>query len=216
MSLSIATTFNRLKPTFKTLFTVGTYMGCGDLLCQKIALKRDKLEARRAFAFFTAGFTFSGLGNHFANTAAARLFPTTRFNDVLRRTLVTNLLFPITQSITFLSVMFWRDGTIRKNWKTKVVKDLPQAYMISLFCLTPLSFLQGRFVAGNFRKWTAWIQGTYWNMWLSGLNLPKRDYRTFDDYWRDGMTQLYGSYAYSLLSRKDSKSKSKNNKNSNN
>ena len=55
----------------------------------------------------------------------------------------------------------------------------------------------------------------YWNMWLSGLNLPKRDYRTFDDYWRDGMTQLYGSYAYSLLSRKDSKSKNKNNKNKN-
>lgn len=125
-------------------------------------------EARRAFAFFTAGFTFSGLGNHLANTAAGKLFPTTRFNDVLRRTLVLNLLFPITQSITFLSVMFWRDGTIRKNWKTKVVKDLPQAYMISLFCLTPLSFLQGRYVAGNYRKWTSWIQGS--TLCLSGGN----------------------------------------------
>lgn len=118
-------------------------------------------EARRAFAFFTAGFTFSGLGNYFANTAAARLFPTTRTNDVLRRVMTTNLLFPITQSITFLSVMFWRDGNIKK-WKTKVVKDLPQSYLISLFVLTPLSFMQGRFVNAYWRQWTAWIQGSEW------------------------------------------------------
>lgn len=120
-------------------------------------------EARRAFAFFTAGFTFSGLGNHFANTAAARLFPTTRTNDVLRRVMTTNLLFPITQSITFLSVMFWRDGNL-KNWKTKVVKDLPQSYLISLFVLTPLSFMQGRFVNAYWRQWTAWIQGS--GLWV--------------------------------------------------
>ena len=116
MSLALNQTLTRLRPVAKTCMTVGLYMGFGDLLCQKIALKREKLygmvlritcrEARRAFAFFTAGFTFSGLGNHFANTAAARLFPTSRFNDVLRRVLVLNLLFPITQSITFGSVMF--------------------------------------------------------------------------------------------------------------
>ncbi|KAK8810815.1 integral membrane protein-like protein [Blastocystis sp. ATCC 50177/Nand II] len=206
MSLAASNVYSRLRPVLKTMLTVGTYMGCGDLLCQKIALKREKLEARRAFAFFTAGFTFSGLGNHFANTAAARLFPTTRTNDVLRRVMTTNLLFPITQSITFLSVMFWRDGNL-KNWKTKVVKDLPQSYLISLFVLTPLSFMQGRFVNAYWRQWTAWIQGTFWNMWLSGLNLPNREYRTFDDYWRDGMARVYGSYAYSLVSRKEKKPK---------
>lgn len=116
-------------------------------------------EARRAFAFFTAGFTFSGLGNHFANTAAARLFPTSRFNDVLRRVLVLNLLFPITQSITFGSVMFWRDGNIN-NIKNKVVKDLPQSYLISVFVLTPLSFLQGRYIAAYQRQFTSFIQGS--------------------------------------------------------
>ena len=58
--------------------------------------------------------------------------------------------------------------TESKNWKTKVVKDLPQAYMISLFCLTPLSFLQGRYVAGNYRKWTSWIQGS--TLFSSGDN----------------------------------------------
>ena len=116
-------------------------------------------EIRRAFAFFTAGFTFSGLGNHLANTAAARLFPSTRVNDVARRVLTLNLLFPITQSITFLSVMFWRDGNI-KNAKTKVVKDLPQSYLISLFVLTPLSYMQGRFVTAYWRKYTSFIQGS--------------------------------------------------------
>ena len=172
-------------------------------------------EARRAFAFFTAGFTFSGFGNHCANTAAARLFPTYRRHDVLRRVILTNLLFPITQSITFLSVMFWRDGNIRA-WKTKVVKDLPQAYLISVFALTPLSYLQGRYVAAYWSQWTAFIQGSkwfynlnlylaWWNMWLSGLNLPNRNYKTFDDYWNQWMGQLYGSYAYGLLSRKDKK-----------
>ena len=206
MSLALSNVVARVKPAAKTMFTVGMYMGCGDLLMQKIALKRDKLEARRAFAFFTAGFTFSGFGNHCANTAAARLFPTYRRHDVLRRVILTNLLFPITQSITFLSVMFWRDGNIRA-WKTKVVKDLPQAYLISVFALTPLSYLQGRYVAAYWRQWTAFIQGTWWNMWLSGLNLPNRNYKTFDDYWNQWMGQLYGSYAYGLLSRKDKKNK---------
>ncbi len=130
-------------------------------------------EARRAFAFFTAGFTFSGLGNHFANTAAARLFPTTRTNDVLRRVMTTNLLFPITQSITFLSVMFWRDGNL-KNWKTKVVKDLPQSYLISLFVLTPLSFMQGRFVNAYWRQWTAWIQGS--GLWVRDVTYSFLEY----------------------------------------
>ena len=228
MSLALSNVVARVKPAAKTMFTVGMYMGCGDLLMQKIALKRDKLyqicvlvlihsEARRAFAFFTAGFTFSGFGNHCANTAAARLFPTYRRHDVLRRVILTNLLFPITQSITFLSVMFWRDGNIRA-WKTKVVKDLPQAYLISVFALTPLSYLQGRYVAAYWRQWTAFIQGSkwfynlnlylaWWNMWLSGLNLPNRNYKTFDDYWNQWMGQLYGSYAYGLLSRKDKKNK---------
>lgn len=77
--------------------------------------------------------------------------------------MTTNLLFPITQSITFLSVMFWRDGNL-KNWKTKVVKDLPQSYLISLFVLTPLSFMQGRFVNAYWRQWTAWIQGS--GLWV--------------------------------------------------
>ena len=130
-------------------------------------------EARRAFAFFTAGFTFSGLGNHFANTAAARLSPTTRTNDVLRRVMTTNLLFPITQSITFLSVMFWRDGNL-KNWKTKVVKDLPQSYLISLFVLTPLSFMQGRFVNAYWRQWTAWIQGS--GLWVRDVTYSFLEY----------------------------------------
>lgn len=130
-------------------------------------------EARRAFAFFTAGFTFSGLGNHFANTAAARLFPTTRTNDVLRRVMTTNLLFPIAQSITFLSVMFWRDGNL-KNWKTKVVKDLPQSYLISLFVLTPLSFMQGRFVNAYWRQWTAWIQGS--GLWVRDVTYSFLEY----------------------------------------
>ena len=43
MSLAINSALIRFKPTLKTLFTVGTYMGCGDLLCQKVALKREKL-----------------------------------------------------------------------------------------------------------------------------------------------------------------------------
>lgn len=47
----------------------------------------------------------------------------------------------------------------------------------------------------------------WWNMWLSGLNLPNRNYKTFDDYWNQWMGQLYGSYAYALLSRKDKKNK---------
>ena len=114
-----------------------------------------------------AGFTFSGLGNHCANTAAGRLFPTSRVNDVLRRVLTLNLLFPITQSITFVSVGFWRDGNI-KTWKKKVVKDLPQAYLISLFVLTPLSYLQGRYVAAYWRQWTAFIQGS---RFLPSLNV---------------------------------------------
>ena len=119
-------------------------------------------EARRAFAFFMAGFTFSGLGNHFANTAAGRLFPTSRVNDVLRRVLTLNLLFPITQSITFGSVTFWRDGgeNFLSKFKVKVVRDLPQAYLISLFVLTPLSFLQGRYIAAYQRQFTAFIQGS--------------------------------------------------------
>lgn len=43
MSLAASNVYTRLKPVLKTMFTVGTYMGCGDLLCQKIALKREKL-----------------------------------------------------------------------------------------------------------------------------------------------------------------------------
>lgn len=127
--------------------------------CKKNVAIVNLSEARRAFAFFTAGFTFSGFGNHCANTAAARLFPTYRRHDVLRRVFLINLLFPITQSITFLSVMFWRDGNINA-WKTKVVKDLPQAYLISLFALTPLSYMQNRFVAAYWKQWTAFIQGS--------------------------------------------------------
>ena len=109
-----------------------------------------------------AGFTFSGLGNHCANTAAGRLFPTSRVNDVLRRVLTLNLLFPITQSITFGSVTFWRDGSenFLSKFKVKVVRDLPQAYLISLFVLTPLSFLQGRYIAAYQRQFTAFIQGS--------------------------------------------------------
>lgn len=44
-------------------------------------------------------------------------------------------------------------------------------------------------------------------MWLSGLNLPNREYRTFDDYFRSGMAQLSGSYAYFFLSDKKKKSR---------
>lgn len=105
------------------------------------------------------GFTFSGTGNYFANTAAERLFPGSRFNNVLRRTITLNLLFPITQSITFGAVMFWRDGNIW-NIKNKVVKDLPQSYLISVFALSPLTFLQGRFINAYWRKWTSFIQGS--------------------------------------------------------
>ena len=43
MSLSIHNTLLRLKPWAKTAFTVGLYMGFGDLLTQKIALRRKKL-----------------------------------------------------------------------------------------------------------------------------------------------------------------------------
>lgn len=167
-------------------------------------------EPRRAFAFFMGGFTFSGTGNYFANTAAERLFPGSRFNNVLRRVVTLNLLFPITQSITFGAVMFWRDGNIW-NIKNKVVKDLPQSYLISVFALSPLSFLQGRFINAYWRKWTSFIQGSsiaffslslaFWNMWLSGLNMPNREYKTFNEYWSDGMARVYNSYAYSFLSR---------------
>lgn len=55
--------------------------------------------------------------------------------------------------------MFWRDGNIR-NIKTKVVKDLPQSYLVSLFVLTPLTFLQGRYIAAYQRQFTAFIQGS--------------------------------------------------------
>ena len=116
-------------------------------------------EPRRAFAFFMGGFTFSGTGNYFANTAAERLFPGSRFNNVLRRVITLNLLFPFTQSITFGAVMFWRDGNI-KNIKNKVVKDLPQSYLISVFALSPLAFMQGRFINAYWRKWTSFIQGS--------------------------------------------------------
>ena len=118
-----------------------------------------KREPRRAFAFFMGGFTFSGTGNYLANTAADRLFPGSRFNNVFRRALTLNLLFPITQSITFGAVMFWRDGNIW-NIKNKVVKDLPQSYLISVFALTPLTFLQGRYISAYWRKWTSFIQGS--------------------------------------------------------
>ena len=43
MSLALSNVVARVKPAAKTMFTVGMYMGCGDLLMQKIALKRDKL-----------------------------------------------------------------------------------------------------------------------------------------------------------------------------
>ena len=42
MSLTIHNTLLRLKPWAKTAFTVGLYMGFGDLLTQKIALRRKK------------------------------------------------------------------------------------------------------------------------------------------------------------------------------
>ena len=51
-------------------------------------------------------------------------------------------------------------------------------------------------------------------MWLSGLNLPNREYRTFDDYFRSGMAQLSGSYAYFFLSDKKKKKKSRKGKSS--
>ena len=119
----------------------------------------DSRDPRRAFGFFMGGFTFSGLGNYIANTAASRLFPTSRNNDVLRRVLTLNILFPITQSITFASVAFWKDGNL---WyiKNKVVKDLPQAYLVSFFVLTPLSYMQGRFVNAYWRQWTSFLQGS--------------------------------------------------------
>ena len=43
MSLTISQTLTRLRPVAKTCMTVGLYMGFGDLLMQKVALKRDKL-----------------------------------------------------------------------------------------------------------------------------------------------------------------------------
>ena len=144
------------------------------------------------------GFTFSGLGNYLANTAASRLFPTSRVNDVFRRVAVQNLLFPITQSITFGAVMFWRDGNIR-NIKNKVVKDLPQSYLISIFVLTPLNYMQGRFVNAYWRQYTSFIQGTFWNMWLSGLNMPNRQYKTLSMVLDEGMANLYSKYAFSFL-----------------
>lgn len=42
-------------------------------------------------------------------------------------------------------------------------------------------------------------------MWLSGLNAPNRDYKTFEVYWTEFMTRVYNSYAYSFLSRKGKK-----------
>lgn len=137
------------------------------------------------------GFTFSGLGNYIANTVVADLFRTTRCNDVLRRVLTLNLLFPITQTLAFVSVAFWGNGNIR-NIKNKVVNDLPQAYLVSFFVLSPLSYMQGRFVSSYWRQWTSFIQGSeyiiqywfiaFWNMWLSSLNVPQHEYKTVDDY----------------------------------
>ena len=75
-------------------------------------------DPRRAFGYFMGGFTFSGLGNYIANTVVADLFRTTRCNDVLRRVLTLNLLFPITQTLAFVSVAFWGNGNIR-NIKNK-------------------------------------------------------------------------------------------------
>lgn len=43
MSLALTSVVSRVKPALKTMFTVGMYMGCGDLLMQKVALKREKL-----------------------------------------------------------------------------------------------------------------------------------------------------------------------------
>lgn len=43
MSLTISQTLTRLRPVAKTCMTVGLYMGFGDLLMQKVALRRDKL-----------------------------------------------------------------------------------------------------------------------------------------------------------------------------
>lgn len=43
MSISLSQTLTRLKPWAKTAFTVGMYMGFGDLLVQKIALKREHM-----------------------------------------------------------------------------------------------------------------------------------------------------------------------------
>lgn len=160
------------------------------------------------------GFTFSGLGNYIANTAASRLFPTSRNNDVLRRVLTLNILFPITQSITFASVAFWKDGNLW-NIKNKVVKDLPQAYLVSFFVLTPLSYMQGRFVNAYWRQWTSFLQGSefcvefwfvaFWNMWLSSLNIPQREYKTVDDYMEEAIAYLYKSYAFNLISRQGKK-----------
>lgn len=44
MSFSMSQALLRLKPWAKTAFTVGMYMGFGDLLVQKIALKREHMH----------------------------------------------------------------------------------------------------------------------------------------------------------------------------
>ena len=105
------------------------------------------------------GFTFSGLGNYIANSAVSYLFPTSRHNDVFRRVMTLNLLFPITQTLTFASVALWSNGSIL-NLKRKVVNDLPQAYLVSLFVLTPLAYMQGRYISSYWRQWTSSIQGS--------------------------------------------------------
>ncbi len=43
MSFTMRQALLRLKPWAKTAFTVGMYMGFGDLLVQKIALKREHM-----------------------------------------------------------------------------------------------------------------------------------------------------------------------------
>lgn len=44
MSFTMRQALLRLKPWAKTAFTVGMYMGFGDLLVQKIALKREHMH----------------------------------------------------------------------------------------------------------------------------------------------------------------------------
>lgn len=44
MSSSMSKALLRLKPWATTAFTVGMYMGIGDLLVQKIALKREHMQ----------------------------------------------------------------------------------------------------------------------------------------------------------------------------